>query len=554
MSTEIEKIISGNQKEAGEALQVFLENNAKVFTFSELNKNDKRANLWKVLFDFIGNTEASHLHVSCLAAIRILSREKTGLNELLTEERIELLLQHACLTNNNVNQNAPKDYDVAAEALKCLCNIIYNSSVAVAICSKNKCIAGIMDRTKQYKDPKLPMDIKIFDMKILFLITALCSEVRPRLKEELHGLKYLIEILEYMIPNCDQDKNEHNSDIDGYSNKSLSDSQIDLMCEILKVLFNLTVHTDKRSDIDEEEEAYYMHLVTVLRNLLVSETQDPNKRLELHNHIINLLTNMPNSCYKELIVPLKENSNIPKNLQYEEQNMEAIYQLFLFLKTRFTNDVTIKNQQDLLSPVLTVLLKGVNSSRIIRKYLRLNILPPLRDVHNRPEQGSTLRNHLCRLLTTPMTNVRDLIADLLFILCKENVGRMIKYTGYGNAAGLFAQRGLLGGGRPGEGLYSSDSENSDTEEYREHKHGINPVIGCYEPPHPSPFENMTEEQKEYEAMKLVNLMDDLTRKGIVQPCRIGEDGRPQPIEHVLQLQESLPQQIRRNISQDDSDG
>lgn len=66
------------------------------------------------------------------------------------------------------------------------------------------------------------MDIKIFDMKILFLVTALCSEVRPRLKEELHGLKYLIEILEYMIPSCEQDKNEHNSDIDGNSSKSLS--------------------------------------------------------------------------------------------------------------------------------------------------------------------------------------------------------------------------------------------------------------------------------------------------------------------------------------------
>lgn len=111
------------------------------------------------------------------------------------------------------------------------------------------------------------------------------------------------------------------------------------MCEILKVLFNLTVHTDKRSDIDEEEEAYYMHLVTVLRNLLISEAQSPSKKLELHSHIINLLTNMPNSCYKQLVVALKENSNVPKNLQYEEQNMEAIYQVFTFLESRFTNDV-----------------------------------------------------------------------------------------------------------------------------------------------------------------------------------------------------------------------
>lgn len=28
----------------------------------------------------------------------------------------------------------------------------------------------------------------------------------------------------------------------------------------------------------------------------------------------------------------------------------------------------------------------------------------------------------------------------------------------------------------------------------------------------------------------------------MQPCRIGEDGKPKPIEHVLELQEKLPKQ------------
>jgi len=26
---------------------------------------------------------------------------------------------------------------------------------------------------------------------------------------------------------------------------------------------------------------------------------------------------------------------------------------------------------------------------------------------------------------------------------------------------------------------------------------------------------------------------------VIQPCKIGDDGRPKPIEHVLQLQEEL---------------
>lgn len=36
-------------------------------------------------------------------------------------------------------------------------------------------------------------------MKLLFIITALCAEVRPKLREELHGVIYLIEILDVIL-------------------------------------------------------------------------------------------------------------------------------------------------------------------------------------------------------------------------------------------------------------------------------------------------------------------------------------------------------------------
>lgn len=146
------------------------------------------------------------------------------------------------------------------------------------------------------------------------------------------------------------------------------------------------------------------------------------------------------------------------------------------------------------------------------------------------------------------------------------VGRMIKYTGYGNSgnialkncdepniihisilndnivsAGLIANRGLLSTSQKSNysGEYSSNSD-SDTEEYKQLEKNINPVTGCYEPNHPDPCAGMSDEQKEYEAMKLVNLMDQLNRQGLVQPCKLGPDGRPEPVEHILELQDSLP--------------
>ena len=50
----------------------------------------------------------------------------------------------------------------------------------------------------------------------------------------------------------------------------------------------------------------------------------------------------------------------------------------------------------------------------------LQVLPPLRDVRNRPEVGDALRNKLVRLMTHVDTDLKDAAADFLFVLCKEN--------------------------------------------------------------------------------------------------------------------------------------
>ena len=64
------------------------------------------------------------------------------------------------------------------------------------------------------------------------------------------------------------------------------------------------------------------------------------------------------------------------------------------------------------------------------------------------------------------------------MLCKENVDRFVKYTGYGNAAGLLASHGLMGGKKHiSSEQYSSDDEDSDTEEYEQAIDQIDPVLG-----------------------------------------------------------------------------
>lgn len=538
---EIWDLISSDEKSLTQSVYNFIEKYNQVQIFPELDNDNLRTKLWSAIFTHLTNKQLKSAFVPCLTTIRILSRDKTNLNDLINEDWINTLLKLSGLQKPEKileQRNIPPDYDIIIEALKCLCNLVFNSHTVQRISIKNGTLEGIIKRLLTYSDLKIPHDVKYFDMKLLFIITALCAEVRPKLKEELHGVIYLMEILDVILKESFEDQNV----LDTTANKlTLTDAQVNLSCEILKVLYNLTVKSNFTVSIDEEEEAHYIRLVIILHDLLLRQTESTSKTTELHSHVINLLTALPPNCLRELATPVPNTQELIKDFEYDGYSMEAIYILLTFLKNRLNNDPAPRGQNELLSPILIVLLMCANISRLMRKYLRYQILPPLRDVLHRPEQGSTLRNHLCRMLTTPVTEVRDLAAELLFVLCKENVARMIKYTGYGNAAGLFANRGLMGRTRnENDAKYSSESEDSDTEEYKQYRHGINEVMGCYEPPHPNPTAGMTEEQKEYEAMKLVNLMHDLTSKGIIQPCKVGEDGKPVPVDNILQLQEELP--------------
>ncbi len=87
-------------------------------------------------------------------------------------------------------------------------------------------------------------------------------------------------------------------------------------------------------------------------------------------------------------------------------------------------------------------------------------------------------------MTNPHSELKTLSAKLLFVLCKESgrnswtnnssvqccfllVDRLIKYTGYGNAAGLLYDFGLLGPQHnANKEQYSSDSDESDTDTYK----------------------------------------------------------------------------------------
>ncbi|KAK7892066.1 hypothetical protein WMY93_024029 [Mugilogobius chulae] len=527
LKSVIELLETGDQDCALTALQSFNSQMTHCFTF-EQEDGQEREHLGELVLSFLNRDLQPSCQVACLETIRILSRDKKCLSPFITQSAISTLARYAGIavggisTENQSEESCPlsenPDLEVIVEALKTICNIVLYNETAQVMAAELQLIKGVAERLKQCRDPTWTYEVRFFDLRLTFQLTALRVDVRAQLAKKLHGVSLLGNQLNATLDLSWPDSLETaRKGYEGVSSEELpplSQQQIELAMEILKILFNVTFDTAKRK-VDEEEAAEYRHLGAILRHCLISRTESEQLTEEFHSHTINLLGNLPLPCLDVLLMPKVQ----PNTIEYMGVNMDAVHMLLEFMEKRVDRGHKLK---ETLIPSLNLLTESSRIHRETRKFLRSKVLPPLRDVMNKPEVGNTLRNKLVRLMTHIDTDVKNCAAEFLFVLCKESVSRFIKYTGYGNAAGLLAARGLLRGGRD-SGIYSED-EDSETEEYKEYKARINPITGVVEEDRPDPMEGMTEEQKEYEAMKLVKMFDKLSRSSVIQPMQLDMDG------------------------------
>ncbi|VVD03422.1 unnamed protein product [Leptidea sinapis] len=379
--------------------------NENTFTFPSLMENNRRITLWAALFDKLQDESAKLVHFVCLATLRVLSRDKTDIDNLVCEKWIITLIDKAGLyiSNDPEGTDALPSKEIAVESLKCLCNIAFNSEVARALCAHTNIAQGLINRS--YKDIQYKDDIMLYDIKLLFILTALRQDIRVSLKSELCGMNHLLNCLNDVLMEKDPISSSTLDDTPAVTSQHvLNENRQAIVCEILKTQFNMLYHLGSEESVSPEDEAMYLKLMPLLTFLLRAETHE--KSMELLSNVANLLTSIPAPFYKYLTPELIEGQT-SKHI-YDGRNMEAL------------------------------------------------------------------------------------------------------------------------------------SEDSDTEEYLEAQPNIDPVVGCTRPPRVNPFEGMTEEQKEYEAMKLVNLFDKMVSEGIVKPATIGPDGKPKPVDHVLEFRENAP--------------
>ncbi|XP_030416654.1 synembryn-A isoform X1 [Gopherus evgoodei] len=518
----VETVESGEQDAILKVLQIYNQEKSQCFTFED-EEREERKKMAQLLIKFLERELQPSCQVTCLESIRILSRDKSCLDPFTTREGLQTLARHAGIDYSEELIREVPDLDVILEALKCLCNIVFSSPRAQELTAEARLVVGLTERIKLYNEKNLPHEVKFFDLRLLFLLTALRVDIRQQLAQELRGISLMTDTLELTLGVKWLDP--HEVATEGSPPLPLPRQETERAMEILKVLFNITFDSSKREvDEGQEDAALYRRLGALLRHCLMISADGEDRTEEFHSHTVNLLGNLPLMCLDVLLTPKVR----PGSLEYMGVNMDAVSVLLDFLERRLDRGHKLK---ETLTPVLNLLTESARVHRQTRKFLKAKVLPPLRDVKNRPEVGNLLRNKLVRLMTHIDTDVKHCAAEFLFVLCKESVSRFVKYTGYGNAAGLLAARGLMAGGWA-EGEYSED-EDTDTEEYKEAKPNINPVTGRVEEKLPNPMEGMTEEQKEYEAMKLVNMFDKLSRQQVIQPMGMTPGGNLTSLENTV---------------------
>jgi hypothetical protein len=628
-------------------IEVFNKRNENTFKFSDLDSNKKQnlsdslltclKNSWSCICAFKDHqTDQNKFQIcrnmtsSCLNAIRLLSRDADLVSTFENERLLDTIQAIANLkisTDENCVNEFTYDLALRVNALKVMSNLIYNNTNVKDFYVRN-CVAEMITlHIKQFipTADEQKNQAMIFNLRILFLLSTFNPELGKKLREKFQVITYLIEIIDQLMKerlNDSGDSSAHTSagPCDDSDYCCLKQIDVDIIIEILKILYNLTMEIGKASVVPnsmntaqnellrEEDEAHLLHLVSVLRDLLTckidsNDSINPHKLVDLHGNIVNLLTNMPKICYEELMTPSLAHNDLSNanessssqshqkskaakslssrlahdrkrlsrrfkrhkheeykqlkqqrqqkdadlflndDIDFEDKNIEAIALILSYLAHNLNEYVNKPSEQNAhkLYPVLLLLSMMCKSNKLIRHYCRYKVLPPLKesDLMNLPQSGRKLRNRLVKLMTDANIQVKQLSAQFLFVLCKENVNRLIKYTGYGNAAGLLADTGLMLSNYGDRANYSSSSDDSETEDYKRLETKINQITGRVDTePKRDIFENMSEEQKEYEAIKLVNQIDKLTRSGFIKPATIGAEGKPKEIEHVLELQQS----------------
>lgn len=411
-----------------------------------------------------------------LAEFRVLSREKTINASVLDEQCLRTLVDLA--SRNQI------------EAQKCLSNLILNYAQLRQLliepyvgCVEHRLEEILKQQDKELLNKQKHCEVLYYDLRIVFLLSALCSGSRVSIRNRL-----LSRLLQVTLLEAEQFCQENYL----------------LVIESLKTLFNLTM--DKCVDTSLAAKVinklFSLHDTEKLRKIELQDATELDHTDKLLVNLIHLLTNMPKEVYLEL-----SDEDVDKILNHLEE------QLRTYTKASF---------RDTILPVLNTCANICRHNESVRLRWFDKIIGSTKEFDKRPEEYDTLRGRLVKLMTSVDIHIKEIAAEFLYALCGGDTEKFITYTGFGNSAAYLSTKGLLSSHKSQQDAGETSASSTD-DKYLEIRSKLDPITGKIGQPKKNPMEGMSEEEKEWHAHELAGAIAKLSNLGI-KPMQIGPDG------------------------------
>lgn len=196
----------------------FCEANGQRFSFDHINVS-LRHKFIRGLIDELNNEDQGSKYVSldytarCLEALRVLSRDKSNLEEMISEESCLSFMKLAGLYSHDQNshqlnmdvETVIEKFIVVIEALKCICNLVYQNAEFRQYIVKYNCTEAVCLRLMWFSRPDLARGVKFFDLRLLFVLTALEANERTTALHS-NAVELLTAALGHVVPGSDERK------------------------------------------------------------------------------------------------------------------------------------------------------------------------------------------------------------------------------------------------------------------------------------------------------------------------------------------------------------
>ncbi|KAI8823515.1 guanine nucleotide exchange factor [Fimicolochytrium jonesii] len=452
-----------------------------------------------------------------LTCLRFLSREPEGCDDLFGNNGVAVLLKQARL-----DVDAKFDFTEnpsATEALKCLCNTLLQHPPARLGVAE---LGGVESICHLLKDchSELPSDFQFLLMRITFLLSVEDPAiVRCMLAP---NLGFVDTLTIYLQPLTKQ--------------QSVKAEMV--MSEILKTVYNLmsvgkpapattrsstklngrtgsrssissTVVTLAGVTVDVDYIDGFKNLLPVITHLLINHPLPSTPLTPPISHMVHTLLNFPLTPYRDLFFKQGDVHPLVGRLcEILAGSLDANSSEDSKPNAR-RKSLSQTKVEDIL-PSLLLVLGGIARQDVDAKDALRDILLHEDIDRSKPlDEGTSLTSRLIGFMTSIIhPNIRDSVCELIFVLCDEDPGKLVRYTGYGHAAGFLYSKGIAGGPFDDSAANSRPASRSQP---------IHPISGKYERPDTGPeLEDMTEEEKEREAERLMVLFERLNRTGVIK--------------------------------------